>query len=127
MEWMEIEEVMLMKQLRMLGMTPILIVLMTFMFACGNNDEVIEENQERVATDKVFTLEELSEYDGKDGSPAYVAVDGVVYDVSDSNRWRNGEHNNNQAGNDLTEAIIESSPHGTGVLERMPVVGTLEE
>ncbi|MGM0396176.1 MAG: cytochrome b5 domain-containing protein [Bacillota bacterium] len=77
--------------------------------------------------DRVFTLEELAEYDGMDGMDAYVAVDGVVYDVTGSDMWDAGAHNGYQAGQDLTEEIKEVSPHGVSVLERMPVVGTLKE
>ena len=77
--------------------------------------------------DRVFTLEELAEYDGLEGREAYVAVDGVVYDVTGSDMWDEGGHNGFQAGQDLSEEIKEVSPHGVSVLERMPVVGTLEE
>lgn len=84
-----------------------------------------EEPQE--PADRVFTLEELAEYDGLDGRDAYVAVDGIVYDMTDSGAWGEGNHNGFQAGQDLTEEIREISPHGVSVLERMPVVGTLEE
>lgn len=76
---------------------------------------------------RVFTLEELSQYNGKDGNPAYVAVDGVVYDVSDVEAWPDGEHKNGiTAGNELSDEIL-NSPHGKQVLENLPVVGTLAE
>lgn len=90
---------------------------------CGSDSE---DPSEQISSDEVFTIDKLSKYDGKDGNPAYIAVDGVVYDVSNSSRWRNGEHNGYQAGNDLTDEIESISPHGTRVLNRMPVVGTLE-
>lgn len=32
--------------------------------------------------EKTFTTTELAEFDGRNGHPAYVAVKGVVYDVS---------------------------------------------
>ena len=35
-------------------------------------------------TEKTFTLAQLAQYDGQNGQPAYVAVDGVVYDVTNS-------------------------------------------
>ena len=34
-----------------------------------------------------LTLEELAKFNGKDGNPAYVAVDGIIYDVSASPAW----------------------------------------
>lgn len=72
-----------------------------------------------------FTLEELSTYDGKDGRQAYVAVDGVVYNVTELPQWTEGAHAGNVAGQDLTDVILES-PHGKTVLEGLPVVGTLK-
>lgn len=96
------------------------------------SEEVAEENATEETDDsaseegQVFTLEELSEYDGQDGNPAYVAVDGVVYDVSDIEAWEGGEHFSGVvAGVDNTEKISES-PHGDSVLENLPIVGTLE-
>lgn len=74
----------------------------------------------------VLTVEELAAYNGKDGQPAYVAVDGVIYDVTDVPEWENGEHYSGlTAGNDLTEEIKNQSPHGLSVLDGLPVVGTL--
>ncbi len=80
------------------------------------------------AEEKVFTLEELATYNGKNGQPAYVAVDGVVYDVTASSEWTNGEHKMGvTAGQDLTDIIKEKSPHGVAILEKFPVVGKLAE
>ncbi|MBN2557517.1 MAG: hypothetical protein JXB33_02040 [Clostridia bacterium] len=75
----------------------------------------------------VFTLAELARYDGTNGMPAYIAVDGVVYDVSNVSAWRNGRHNGFTAGKDLTEEIKNISPHGTSTLSGLPVAGTLSE
>lgn len=77
-------------------------------------------------TELELTLDELSKYNGKDGQPAYVAVDGIIYDVSSSPKWKNGTHNGFQAGNDLTDKIKKVSPHGVKVLERLKKVGTLK-
>lgn len=74
-----------------------------------------------------LTLEELSAYNGKDGNPAYVCVDGVIYDVSGSLKWKNGEHNGYSAGQDLTNIIKGKSPHGVSILSRVPVVGKIVE
>jgi len=72
-----------------------------------------------------LTLAELAKYNGKDGQPAYVAVDGVIYDVSAYPKWKNGDHNGYSAGNDLTEIIKNKSPHGVAKLKGVPVVGKL--
>jgi len=73
----------------------------------------------------VLTLDELKKYNGKDGMPAYVAVDGVIYDVTSVPEWKNGDHNGFEAGNDLTDAIKNVSPHGVSKLQGVPVVGKL--
>lgn len=72
-----------------------------------------------------FTLETLAAFDGREGRNAYIAVDGIVYDVTNSPRWPNGNHNGYQAGQDLTAMIDQMSPHGRRVLDRMRQVGTL--
>ncbi|RRD92678.1 cytochrome B5 [Clostridiales bacterium COT073_COT-073] len=82
------------------------------------------ETKETAADEKVFTVEELAKYNGKDGAKAYVAIDGVVYDVTEVKAWKEGMHNGFEAGQDLTEAI-QKAPHGTAKLEGLPVVGKL--
>ncbi len=76
---------------------------------------------------KEFELEELKEFDGKEGRPAYVVYEGKVFDVSDSKRWKGGLHmNRHHAGNDLT-TDIQAAPHDPSMLERYPQVGTLKK
>ena len=74
-----------------------------------------------------FTLAELSQYDGRDGANAYVAYEGVVYDVTNNPRWPNGYHNGYQAGQDLTAALNSVAPHSSSNLTTQPVVGFLQE
>jgi predicted heme/steroid binding protein len=75
-----------------------------------------------------MNLKELSKYNGKNGQKAYIAVDGKIYDVSNNDEWKNGEHIPTQgklkAGIDGTQ-VIEKSPHGKKVLAELPVVGNL--
>ncbi|MGB3903491.1 MAG: cytochrome b5 domain-containing protein [Anaerolineae bacterium] len=74
-----------------------------------------------------FTREELSRYNGKDGAPAYIAADGEVYDVSSSYHWRKGRHHAlHSAGVDLSDRLKEA-PHGLHLLDRVPVIGILED
>ncbi|MBB1062257.1 cytochrome b5 domain-containing protein [Limosilactobacillus fastidiosus] len=73
-------------------------------------------------TTRTFSAEELAKYNGQDGNPAYVAVEGTVYDVSNIPAWRNGKHHGNLAGHDVS-AAIKRSLHMKRVLESLPVVG----
>ncbi|HPF87875.1 MAG TPA: cytochrome b5 domain-containing protein [Candidatus Limiplasma sp.] len=74
-----------------------------------------------------MTREELAQYDGKNGNPAYIAVDGVIYDVTNVPPWAGGNHNGFTAGQDLTEEIKTVSPHGVSKLNGLTVVGTLAD
>lgn len=99
----------------------IIVVLLMFSGCSGKltTDDTTGTSQQRV-----FTLVELKEYDGKDGRPAYIAVKGVVYDVTNSPHFTNGVHNNcdsTVAGADLTDLFH----HFPGVLKKLQVVGTL--
>lgn len=72
-----------------------------------------------------MTIEELKQYDGKDGRPAYVACNGKIYDVTKSDFWKGGLHMGRfHAGEDLTSSI-GLSPHGEANLFRYPMVGEL--
>lgn len=74
-----------------------------------------------------MTLEQLKQFDGRDGRPAYIAVNGTIYDVSASERWQGGNHEGaHQAGADLTEEL-KQAPHVRSVIERYPAVGRIEE
>jgi predicted heme/steroid binding protein len=74
-----------------------------------------------------FTREELARYNGKNGTPAYVAYKGKVYDVSGSFLWQNGRHQVlHNAGEDLTGSL-EQAPHSVEMPERFAVIGRLHE
>lgn len=93
----------------------------------GTTDNSSDESDEEDGMLRL-TLSQLSQYDGKSGRRGFIAVGGIIYEVTNSPRWRNGIHNGNAsiaAGNDLTRLIDSISPHGRRVLENIPVVGTL--
>ena len=74
-----------------------------------------------------MNVTELARNDGRDGRRAYIAVNGTIYDVTDSPHWAGGAHPpDHHAGQDLTEELAKA-PHVRTVVERFPVVGTLEE
>ncbi|MBU1020158.1 MAG: cytochrome B5 [Firmicutes bacterium] len=72
----------------------------------------------------VFTLSELATYTGANGSLAYIAVNGIVYDATSV--FTNGTHQGLQIGGTDATTVFASSPHSAALLETLEVVGTLE-
>ncbi len=85
----------------------------------GNQSEGNELNKTRL-----ITLEELAINNGKDGNPAYVAINGLVYDVTNSPAWAAGTHFGLSAGNDLTKEF-NACHVDKSFLASLPVVGFL--
>lgn len=80
----------------------------------------------RAATGKSeLTAAELSQFDGKDGRPAYFAYEGQVFDGTASRLWKNGLHmGRHAAGEDLTDAL-KLAPHGKEKVLELPLVAKL--
>lgn len=73
---------------------------------------------------RVFTPEELLTYNGKDGNPAYVAVNGMVYDVTNIAAWAGATHFGLIAGKDVTSEFA-SCHAGQQILSKLKVVGMM--
>lgn len=88
-------------------------------------DVPLTATQQQEADARTVSMAELEAADGLDGRPAWVAVNGVVYDVTNSPGWKDGEHRGgSKAGADLTEEFVESA-HAMDTMSRTPVVGRL--
>jgi predicted heme/steroid binding protein/uncharacterized membrane protein len=83
--------------------------------------------QQGVTEMKELTSEEMLSFNGKDGKPVYIAVEGKVYDVSKSRLWPKGLHMNRHASGKDLSGEISAAPHGPEVLERYPQVGILKK
>lgn len=110
----------------------ILIVTLALLAGCAA-DEPSEEMSTELTTVAeealpVFTLEELSKFDGQNGNPVYVGYEGKVYDVSNVEEWKTGTHRGRiKAGQDLTDVLNNEAPHSSQRLkDNAPVVGILE-
>ncbi len=80
----------------------------------------------REVQDKIFSLEELVKFNGKNGNPAYVAVDGIVYDVTFEATWAAGRHFGLEAGNDLSNEFKKCHEY-QAVLSKLKKIGVLQK
>ncbi|WP_216828477.1 cytochrome b5 domain-containing protein [Alkalihalobacterium elongatum] len=74
---------------------------------------------------RTFTVEELATFDGKNGRPAYVAVNGIVYDVTNNRAWAAATHFGLVAGKDYTQEFASCHAGQQSLLATLPVVGRL--
>ena len=72
-----------------------------------------------------YTISQLALRNGQDKPQIWVAVDGIIYDVSESRLWRNGKHYEHWAGQDLTSEL-EDAPHSKSVFARFKKVGKIK-
>lgn len=98
----------------------VIIIALLLLISCTTSTPKNDEPQR-------LTLTELAEFNGKDGNKAYIAVDGIIYDVSDDPNWVNGLHNGFEAGKDLSVEIKNASPHGVSKLEGAIKVGEIKK
>ncbi|OEK05956.1 cytochrome b5 domain-containing protein [Roseivirga misakiensis] len=73
---------------------------------------------------KVYSKSQLALRNGQDREEIWVAFQGKIYDVTTSKLWRNGEHYEHWAGQDLTDEL-KDAPHTSGVFEKFEVIGVL--
>ncbi len=83
-----------------------------------------QQTQQNHQNQREFTQQELAKYNGLDGNPAYVAVNGVVYDVTNNAAWAAASHFGLTAGKDLTSEFA-SCHAGQQILNKLKVVGKL--
>ncbi len=73
-----------------------------------------------------YTRSQLALRNGQDRPEIWIAYQGVIYDVSQSRLWRNGQHYEHWAGQDLTDELPDA-PHTARVFEDKEVVGHLKD
>ena len=64
----------------------------------------------------------LAKYNGQNGNPAYIAVNGKVYDVTNVAKWQGGVHKGYTAGVDYTNVI--GNYHDLSILDGLNIVGS---
>ena len=78
-------------------------------------------------------MDDLPEYsrsyvalrNGQDKPEIWVALHGLIYDVTRSRLWRDGKHYEHWAGQDLTDEL-KDAPHDAKVFDKFKVIGKLK-
>ncbi|UBM58828.1 cytochrome b5 [Marinilongibacter aquaticus] len=73
----------------------------------------------------IIKRNQLALRNGQDKPEIWVALNGIVFDVSASRLWRNGKHYEHWAGQDLTDELGDA-PHTEKVFEKFKAIGVLE-
>ncbi|CDF57792.1 cytochrome b5 domain-containing protein [Thermobrachium celere] len=89
--------------------------------------EVIKSLVNQQRNEVNLTLDELLNYNGSNGKPAYVAIDGIIYDVTNSKSWIDGVHFGLIAGRDLTDEINSCHPNKEEILSKLIPVGKIKK
>lgn len=98
-------------------------------WTAGNNvgdaaklERVFTDAERALIAERTIGVDELAAADGRDGHPAWVAVNGVVYDLTGREQWRTGRHHGVRAGTDATQKFV-GSDHAVALLQGLRVVG----
>jgi predicted heme/steroid binding protein len=74
----------------------------------------------------VYTRSQLALRNGQDKPEVWVALNGLIYNVSLSRLWKNGKHYEHWAGQDLTDEL-KDAPHTEKVFDKFTVIGVLKD
>lgn len=72
-----------------------------------------------------ISRDQLAAYNGRNGQPAYVAVNGIVYDVTNNKAWSAASHFGLSAGKDLTKEFASCHAGQQWILRTLKPVGRL--
>lgn len=88
-------------------------------------EEVSFHNKKRDDGLLQLTEEELALYNGENGMPAYIAVNGTIYDMRDIPQWKDGKHFGIKAGADYSEAFKNCHNGDKSILSKLRVIGLM--
>lgn len=94
---------------------------------CGLDEQPVPEGYTNIPPPDVsrgFTPQTLALFNGQGGYPAYVAINGVVYDVTNVPQWAGGDHFSLHAGRNLSSEYALCH-NARKILYRLPTVGVM--
>jgi len=74
----------------------------------------------------VYTKAQLALRNGQDKPEVWVALHGLIYDVTRSRLWKSGKHYEHWAGQDLTDELSDA-PHTEKVFDKFKPIGKLQQ
>jgi predicted heme/steroid binding protein len=79
----------------------------------------------RAQPNRDISTEDLAQFNGTESRAAYVGYKGKLYDISQSEFWKDGIHfGRHKAGEDLTD-MLNHAPHGEDKIFAVPMVGKI--
>lgn len=72
-----------------------------------------------------YTKNQLALRNGQDKPQIWIALHGIIYDVTTSRLWRDGKHYEHWAGQDLTHELGDA-PHTDKVFDKFKPIGKLK-
>ena len=110
------------------------LAIMEYAVAVGVLDNINKDSKSKIKNDsksrdelRYYKIEDIAKFDGKNGTLAYIVVDGTVYDVTSMNQWISGSHYGLTVGKDLTEYFKTCHKNETDILKKLRIVGTIVE
>jgi predicted heme/steroid binding protein len=74
----------------------------------------------------IYTRNQLALRNGQDKPQIWIALNGIIYDVTTSRLWRDGKHYEHWAGQDLTHEL-KDAPHTENVFDKFKPIGRLKQ
>jgi predicted heme/steroid binding protein len=71
-----------------------------------------------------YTIAQLALRNGQEKPEVWVALHGLIYNVTTSRLWKQGKHYEHWAGQDLTDEL-KDAPHTEKVFDKFTVIGKL--
>ena len=88
-------------------------------------EEVSFHNKKRNNGILKLTEKELALYNGKNGMPAYISIDGTIYDISDVPELKDESHSGIKSGADYSELFKKCHNDDINILSKLKIVGEI--
>lgn len=75
---------------------------------------------------KSYSKAQLALCNGQDKDEIWCSYKGNIYELTHSRMWKNGQHYEHWAGQDLTDEL-KDAPHGEKVFSHFKIIGRVED